>query len=43
MKDNVDKIIELKKMLDEKVITQEEFNKMKNDLLENNNVKESKV
>lgn len=34
MKDNVDKIIELKKMLDEKVITQEEFNKMKNDLLE---------
>lgn len=42
MKDNVDKIIELKKMLDEKVITQEEFNKMKNDLLENNNVKESK-
>ncbi len=42
MKDNVDKIIELKKMLDEKIITQEEFDKMKNDLLENNNMKESK-
>ena len=38
----MDKIIELKKMLDEKNITQEEFDKMKNDLLENNNMKESK-
>ena len=34
MENKTDKLIELKKMLDKKLITQEEFEKMKNELLE---------
>ena len=33
---NVDEILKLKELLDKKAITQEEFEKMKNELLEKN-------